>query len=98
MERPLNLDDDGDMEGEDDGDGGMEAWERAYADERSWETLQEDEDGRLRPVDVVQQQREQRRRLHSIAAPHIQRGIIRYLYLVVDFSRVGGTSLLSTPW
>jgi hypothetical protein len=41
-------------EEEDVGDEGrvLEAWERAYADERSWESLQEDESGLLRPVDT----------------------------------------------
>ncbi|KAL8138853.1 hypothetical protein V2J09_004854, partial [Rumex salicifolius] len=70
----------------------MEAWERTYADERSWESLQEDESGLLFPVDEKKLYHSQyRRRLRSISsattAARIQKGLIRYLYIVVDFSR-----------
>ncbi|CAA6666438.1 unnamed protein product [Spirodela intermedia] len=69
-----------------------------YADERSWESLQEDESGLLRPIDTKTFQHAQyRRRLllrtaaaagdSGSAAPRIQRGLIRYLYVVIDFSR-----------
>ncbi|KAJ4800561.1 General transcription factor IIH subunit 2 [Rhynchospora pubera] len=45
--------DEDDEEEEDDNEGkGTDAWERAYADERSWEDLQEDESGLLRPIDT----------------------------------------------
>ena len=67
---------------------GQEAWERAYADERSWESLQEDESGLLRSFDKAEQQRQHRRRIQTVVASRIQRGIIRYLYIVVDMSRV----------
>lgn len=83
----LDVEDEGDVDGEDVG-GDMEAWERAYADDRSWEVLEEDDRGLLRPVDVAQQQRQHRKRVAAMAGPHIQRGIIRYLYLLVDLSRV----------
>jgi transcription initiation factor TFIIH subunit 2 len=36
---------------EEEGNEDLEAWERAYADERSWEALQEDKSGLLRPID-----------------------------------------------
>ncbi|KAK9279616.1 hypothetical protein L1049_013295 [Liquidambar formosana] len=78
---------------EDEGNGrGLDAWERAYADERSWESLQEDESGLLRPIDNKALHHAQyRRRLRSIsstaAAARIQKGLIRYLYIVVDLSR-----------
>lgn len=72
---------------------GMDAWERAYADERSWESLQEDESGLLRPIDNKTLYHAQyRRRIRSLAsvapAARIQKGLIRYLYMVVDLSRV----------
>lgn len=93
----------GDDEEEDEEEGvegeGLAAWERAYADERSWESLQEDESGLLRPIDTKTLQHAQyRRRLllrtaaaagdSASAGPRIQRGLIRYLYVVIDFSRV----------
>ncbi|KAH9325292.1 hypothetical protein KI387_005470, partial [Taxus chinensis] len=80
-------------EGEEEGGGKeMEAWERAYADDRSWEALQEDESGILHLDKKHQQlqQRHYRRRQQSVAASHIQRGLIRYLYIILDFSRAAG--------
>ncbi|CAI5516416.1 unnamed protein product [Closterium sp. Naga37s-1] len=79
----------------------QEAWERSYANDRSWEAVQEDESGRLRPVDVAGQQRserERRRRQQAgqagrVGAQRVRRGIIRYLVLALDFSRVGGPLL-----
>nr|XP_043609149.1 general transcription factor IIH subunit 2 [Erigeron canadensis] len=73
----------------------MEAWERAYTDERSWESLQEDESGNLRPIDNQALHHAQyRRRLRSLsaasAASRIQKGLIRYLFLVIDLSRAAG--------
>ncbi|CAI5467547.1 unnamed protein product [Closterium sp. Yama58-4] len=103
----------------------QEAWERSYANDRSWESLQlsypysllpphplppsplntpsaplprcaqEDESGRLRPVDVAGQQRserERRRRQQAgqagrVGVQRVRRGIIRYLVLALDFSR-----------
>lgn len=92
QERRLN----GEAEEEDDDDdanGGLAAWERTYADERSWESLQEDESGLLRPIDNKTLYHAQyRRRIRSLssqaAATRIQKGLIRYLYIVVDLSRV----------
>ncbi|KAI3791416.1 hypothetical protein L2E82_05185 [Cichorium intybus] len=91
--KPMNGDDDDD---EDEGnERDLEAWERAYADERSWESLQEDESGLLRPIDNQALHHAQyRRRLRSLssasAASRIQKGLIRYLYLVIDLSRAAG--------
>lgn len=90
-------DDDDDKEQDDDGRGeGLDAWERAYADERSWESLQEDESGLLRPIDPQTFHYAQYRRrllLRSSAEQEssslrIQKGLIRYLYIVIDLSRV----------
>ncbi|KAK3238929.1 General transcription factor IIH subunit 2 [Cymbomonas tetramitiformis] len=65
-----------------------EAYERAYADERSWEELEEDEHGILRPIDHSAQQRLKRQRLVDAAqSARIRRGMIRYVYLVLDVSR-----------
>ena len=61
---------------------------------------QEDESGRLRPLAVTQQQREQRRQQMGLGlglghggssvpvTARIRRGIIRYLVLALDFSKV----------
>lgn len=91
--RPKDRPDGDDDEEDDDVDDGegLEAWERAYADERSWESLQEDESGMLRPIDSTALQHAQyRRRLRSTASAtaRIQKGLIRYLYVVIDLSRV----------
>jgi len=68
---------------------GREAWERTYADERSWESLQEDESGLLRLIDNKTLSHAQyRRRLRTATAARIQKGLIRYLYIIIDFSRV----------
>ncbi|KAJ9178157.1 hypothetical protein P3X46_010066 [Hevea brasiliensis] len=76
---------------DDDGDGhGLDAWERTYTDERSWEALQEDESGLLRPIDnKIIHHAQYRRRLRSLSttAARIQKGLIRFLYIVVDLSR-----------
>lgn len=87
---------DEDDEEEDDNEAkGVDAWERAYADERSWEDLQEDESGLLRPIDTktfVHAQYRKRLLLRSSAGgsvvSRIQKGLIRYLYVVIDLSRV----------
>lgn len=89
-------DEDDEEEEEDDNEGkGVDAWERAYADERSWEDLQEDESGLLRPIDtktLVHAQYRKRLLLRSSAggsvASRIQKGLIRYIYIVIDLSRV----------
>ncbi|KAG2249421.1 hypothetical protein Bca52824_089049 [Brassica carinata] len=77
---------------EDDAEG-IGQWERAYVDDRSWEALQEDESGLLRPIDtsaIYHAQYRRRLRMLSAAAAgtRIQKGLIRYLYIVIDFSRV----------
>ncbi|CAN4105352.1 unnamed protein product [Withania somnifera] len=58
---------------------GREAWERTYADERSWEYLQEDESGLLRPIDNK-----------TLSYAQYRRRLIRYLYLIIDFFRTSG--------
>lgn len=91
-ERTANEEEEDDEE-EENGGRGIEAWERAYADERSWEDLQEDESGLLRPIDTKTIAHAQyRRRLlqrSTHGASRIQKGLIRYLYVVIDLSRVG---------
>jgi transcription initiation factor TFIIH subunit 2 len=92
--RRRNPGDEEEEEEEESGEGRvLEAWERAYADERSWESLQEDESGLLRPIDtktLVHAQYRRRLLLRSAAgaAARIQKGLIRYLYIVIDLSRV----------
>lgn len=82
-----------DEEDDDEGiDNDLEAYERAYADERSWESLQEDESGLLQPIDNTSinfaQYRRRRRALSAASsASRIQKGLIRYLYIVIDFSK-----------
>lgn len=90
--RRLNGEIEEDDDDEEGSDGGLEAWERTYADERSWESLQEDESGLLRPVDNNTLYHAQyRRRIRSLSSQattaRIQKGLIRYLYIVVDLSR-----------
>eukprot|EP00897_Mesotaenium_endlicherianum_P002059 jgi/Mesen1/1881/ME000143S00930 len=82
----FNVDEDGDLEAEE-AMKDLEAWERRYGDDRSWEALQEDESGLLRPLDVTAQQREKRQRHLDAPAERIRRGMIRYMCLVVDLSR-----------
>ena len=91
-ERPFN----GEVEEDDDEDeengGGLEAWERTYAEDRSWESLQEDESGLLRPIDNkaiyhAQYRRHLRALASKEAVARIQKGLIRYLYIVVDLSK-----------
>lgn len=87
-------DNDDEDEDEDLDEDGLHAWERTYTDERSWEALQEDESGLLRPIDDKAIFHAQyRRRLRSLSATataaRIQKGLIRFLYIVVDLSRVG---------
>ncbi|KAK4606979.1 hypothetical protein RGQ29_000974 [Quercus rubra] len=85
----------GETEEDDDDEGSegdLDAWERTYADERSWESLQEDESGLLRPMDNKTLYHAQyRRRIRSLSSQattsRIQKGLIRYLYIVVDLSR-----------
>ncbi|KAI7730678.1 hypothetical protein M8C21_023042 [Ambrosia artemisiifolia] len=93
--KPMNGEDDDDEEDDEENERDLEAWEKAYADERSWESLQEDESGLLRPIDNQALHHAQyRRRLRSLssasATSRIQKGLIRYLYLVLDLSRAAG--------
>lgn len=72
-----------------------EAWERAYADDRSWESLQEDESGLLKPIDtktLVHAQYRRRLLLRSAPQNRIQKGLIRYLYAVLDFSKAASAT------
>ncbi|WJZ88720.1 hypothetical protein VitviT2T_007995 [Vitis vinifera] len=91
--RRLDGEEEEEEEDEDEGNGrGLDAWERAYADERSWESLQEDESGLLRPIDNktiyhAQYRRRIRSLYSSTTTARIQKGLIRYLYIVVDLSR-----------
>ncbi|CAI0388201.1 unnamed protein product [Linum tenue] len=76
-------------------DEGRDAWERTYTDERSWEALEEDESGLLQPIDNKAIYHSQyRRRLQSLsatsAASRIQKGLIRFLCVVVDLSKAAG--------
>jgi hypothetical protein len=93
-QRRRNHDEDDDEEEEYAAEGRvLEAWERAYADDRSWEALQEDESGLLRPIDTktlvhAQYRRCLLQRSAAAAAARIQKGLIRYLYIVIDLSRV----------
>lgn len=80
-----------DEEEEDELDAGMEAWERRYAEDRSWEDLQEDESGLLRPIDnsaIYHAQYRRRLRFASSSGSRIQKGLIRFLYVVIDLSAV----------
>lgn len=45
----------------------LEAWERAYANAKSWEALEEDESGRLRGLDPTVNQRAKRCALLPLA-------------------------------
>ncbi|GKF57508.1 hypothetical protein Tco_0171045, partial [Tanacetum coccineum] len=78
-----------DDEDDDNNERDLEAWERAYAEDRSWESLQEDESGLLRPIDNQSLHHAQyRRRLRSLSSSdRIQKGLIRYLILVIDLSK-----------
>ncbi|KAM5584031.1 general transcription factor IIH subunit 2 [Rosa sericea] len=86
-QRRLNGELEEDEEDEENNDG-LAAWERAYADERSWESLQEDESGLLRPIDNQSLHHAQyRRRLRAASTTRIQKGLIRYLFIVIDLSK-----------
>ncbi|KAK9723377.1 hypothetical protein K7432_001986 [Basidiobolus ranarum] len=58
------------------------AWEEEY--KRSWDVVQEDEQGSLRSVVANLQQQKRRRLLRDTST--IRRGIIRHLYLILDMS------------
>ncbi|KAI5322252.1 PREDICTED: general mRNAion factor [Prunus dulcis] len=87
-QRRLNGEAEEDEDEDDANNGGLAAWERAYADERSWESLQEDESGLLQPIDNQSLKHAQyRRRLRAASTARIQKGLIRYLYIVIDLSK-----------
>lgn len=80
-------------EDDDEESGGPDGWQITYADERSWESLQEDESGLLRPIDnKILYHAQYRRRIRSLSSQattaRIQKGLIRYLFVIIDFSRV----------
>lgn len=97
-ETPVN----GELEEDDEDEANdLDAWERTYAEDRSWENLQEDESGMLRPIDNKAIYHAQyRRRLRALASTvgtaRIQKGLIRYLYIVIDLSKVFYVSLDSS--
>lgn len=96
-QRRLNGEAEEDEEEDDANNGGLAAWERAYADERSWESLQEDESGLLQPIDNQSLKHAQyRRRLRAASTARIQKGLIRYVYIVIDLSKVFDSHLLNT--
>ncbi|XP_009338275.2 LOW QUALITY PROTEIN: general transcription factor IIH subunit 2 [Pyrus x bretschneideri] len=87
-QRRLNGEAEEDEDDDDANNGGLAAWERAYADERSWESLQEDESGLLQPIDNQSLKHAQyRRRLRAASTARIQKGLIRYLFIVIDLSK-----------
>ncbi|KAJ3382791.1 hypothetical protein HDU92_004559 [Lobulomyces angularis] len=60
------------------------AWQSEY--KRSWDMLEEDEQGSLKTIVNTILLNKRRKRLHKENIP-IQRGIIRHLFLVVDLSK-----------
>eukprot|EP00873_Tetraselmis_striata_P022827 jgi/Tetstr1/443091/TSEL_031147.t1 len=88
----VHSDRNGDLLDEEEEDGAPmnlenDAFDREYFDEFSWEQLQEDEQGHLRPLDRTSEQRKKRQRLLSAAqSARIRRGMIRYMELVIDLS------------
>jgi len=64
-----------------------------YEDSRSWETLREDEHGRLVATDQAEWQRRRRKhQLESLASKRIRRGLIRYVVLALDLSDASNTT------
>ncbi|GLD96155.1 hypothetical protein PINS_up004833 [Pythium insidiosum] len=58
------------------------AWEGSF--ERSWDAIEEDESGQLK-IDVAATKKERRRRLEI--ARNVRKGLIRYVYVIMDLSR-----------
>jgi len=73
-----------DVDGKDDEEDDVKRWEGAY--QRSWDVVQEDQDGSLQTAVNSLQQQLKRRRLKQVR--QIRRGIIRHTFIVVDMSRV----------
>jgi transcription initiation factor TFIIH subunit 2 len=66
---------------DDEPQGGGYAWEKA---DKSWENIEEDEDGLLRTEQMSAQRN--RKRQQTCVAQSLRRGMIRYLYVIVDLS------------
>mmetsp|Transcript_13836 Transcript_13836/g.22627 ORF Transcript_13836/g.22627 Transcript_13836/m.22627 type:complete len:248 (+) Transcript_13836:239-982(+) len=65
----------------------LKAWEKHYQAERTWEDLEEDETGRLRMGTGDKSYRDKRRKIALVAAnSHVCKGMIRFLYVVLDLS------------
>jgi len=62
------------------------AW---FAYDRSWDNIKEDEKGNIVISKREQQQRRKKRltQLHEDAGRNVQRGLLRYVYIIVDHSR-----------
>lgn len=72
----------------------LDAFERVYRDDRTWEALQEDEHGRLRGVGLERRKRARARKSQPWESHYEQqkgkrarRGLIRSLVLAIDCSR-----------
>lgn len=77
------MDDDDDNKEENEGGDKGYAWEEEF--KRSWEVVQEDDQGTLKSlVANLQQQLKKRRLLRDTSI--VQRGIIRHLFLIIDLS------------
>ncbi|GAB4822276.1 hypothetical protein N2152v2_009322 [Parachlorella kessleri] len=87
------FDDDASDNEEQEADRDIAAFEREYEEDHSWEELEEDEYGNLRPLDRIHEQRARRQQLLSAAASaRIRRGMIRYVQLVLDLSRAAAAT------
>ncbi|KAI8470897.1 MAG: Ssl1-like-domain-containing protein [Monoraphidium minutum] len=64
-----------------------EAFERRYAGDHSWEGLEEDERGRLRPDPTAELRARRQRIIAAARSARIRKGMIRYVLLVIDLSR-----------
>jgi transcription initiation factor TFIIH subunit 2 len=60
-------------------------WEKSQ--EQSWDNLEEDATGALIAKDAAAQRAKRRRSHQSIAHDNVLRGMIRYMYIIVDMSR-----------
>lgn len=65
------------------------SWEGSL--ERSWDSIQEDEDGKLK-INFEKDNEQKRRRMEIVKS--VRKGLIRYLYVVIDLSR----SMSSKDW
>jgi transcription initiation factor TFIIH subunit 2 len=69
----------------DDGDDNVlsSTWEQGYA--RPWEDLQLDDSGRLKSIDLTRQ-RNRKRDLPVGSSELVEKGVVRYLYIIMDCS------------